>query len=58
MENEEYNKKFEEWKKQISEWEIANPGKDWKDELNKSLNGESDGGSNPPPPPPPPPGHG
>lgn len=57
--NKKYVKAMQAWGKEIALWQLANPDKDWLDELIKvKAEGLDDGGgSNPPPPPPPkPPG--
>lgn len=52
----DYKKAMLAWAKEIIEWQIANPEKDWLQEMGTAdLDDNEGGGSNPKPPPPPPP---
>jgi len=52
----EYKKALVVWVKEIADWQIANPDRDWLTELTTVTSDADDGGgSNPPTPPPPPP---
>jgi len=59
--NKDYIKDMVDWAKEVAEWQIANPTKDWATELfgaTSSVDEDAGPGSNPLPPPPPPPPHG
>lgn len=52
----DYKKAMVAWAKAVTEWQLANPDKDWRGYINtQQIDGDI--GGNPPPPPPPPPGN-
>ncbi len=52
----DYKKAMVAWAKAVIEWQLANPEKDWLQEMRTAdLDDNEGGGSNPKPPPPPPP---
>ncbi len=55
MTNQEYKKAMVAWAKEVAQWQIDNPEKDWATSLFGVETEDDGGGSNPPTPPPKPP---